>query len=399
MPQFQVEYDLAIIGGGPGGATLASYMSRAGKKVCLIERSEFPRFRIGESLLPYSMEIFKEIGFDQHLKESESYIEKYGAQFTDYASDDKIRFDFTLDGTATWPMAYEVERAKFDTDNLNHARKQGATVLQPVNVNDVSFFDQHVEVQTDKGVIRAKYLADASGRAAFLGKKTVTRSVNKDFNNVGLYAHFEGVERKPGHEAGDIIISLLPNKAWSWIIPFKGDRASVGMVCSSDEFARIEQKEDLKALLEQKSPSLAKLLKEARQLVPTGVEANYSQKCSDLYGKRWILIGDAGQFLDPIFSSGIHISVSSAKYASQCLLKAMEADLNLDSVGLGEVYSQTVRLGVGRFHNLLNLFYDSNFVRQMKKVFESDRMREAFTKAVAGGMWEDSNPLFRLQVL
>ncbi len=393
------QYDVAIIGGGPGGSTLGTYLAQAGKKVALIEKKEFPRFQIGESLLPYSMEIFREIGFEEELSKSDKYLEKYGAEFFEYQSLDRIRFDFTLDGSADWPMAYEVNRAEFDNDLLEYAKKSGVEVLQPLAVKDVDIHNSGVSVKTTRGPIEAKFLADASGRSSFIGRKLGIRKINKDINNVGVFSHFKNVKRKSGKLEGDITIVVLPEVSWAWIIPFKDGTASVGVVSSSDTFKRFSTKKELFDHFVQSCPLFKDSMAEAEPTGELQSEANYSQTCDQFYDARWIMLGDAAQFLDPIFSSGVHISLNSAKSASRTLIEALNTDSDLLTNGRGESYEQELRLGLKRFHGLLNIFYSSNWVQQMNKVFETERMYEAFTKALAGGVWDESNPLFRLKVV
>ena len=130
-------------------------------------------------------------------------------------------------------MAFEVPRDQFDNDLLLHAKKLGGTVYQPEMVKEVEFFDTHVRVTTNKEQYEAKFVADVTGRAAMFGKKYKLRQPNADFNNVGVFAHFTGVERMPGKREGDISIGLLEDLKWCWLIPFQGDRTSVGVVCSS----------------------------------------------------------------------------------------------------------------------------------------------------------------------
>ncbi|MBC7691973.1 MAG: tryptophan 7-halogenase [Methylotenera sp.] len=201
------KHDVIIIGGSPGGSTMAAYLARAGVDVAIIEREAFARFHIGESLLPSSMPIFKETGFFDETLSSGKYIEKYGARFVDYRQDDEVYFGFQDGLNHDIPMAFEVERKHFDKDILEHAGKCGATLYQPERLKDVKFYDSHAEIKTGQNEYQAKFVADFSGRDAILGK----------------------------HE-GDIIIGLLPDQSWNWIIPFKGETTSVGVVCNSEDF-------------------------------------------------------------------------------------------------------------------------------------------------------------------
>ena len=227
-------YDCVIIGGGPGGSTLALELLNAGWKVALVEKESFPRFRIGESLLPYSMPVFRKNGFLERL-DGGKYIRKYGAQFIDYRHDREIYFRFDGDdASASEPFAFEVPRALFDSDLLEYVKEKGVEVLQPETVQHVAFEDNQVRVRTDQQELITPYVADATGRMSFLGQQLKLKKTNADLNNVAVFAHFEGVTRRPGQEEGDIVIGVLPDQSWSWTIPFKGRLTSVGIVSSRD---------------------------------------------------------------------------------------------------------------------------------------------------------------------
>lgn len=391
-------HEVLIIGGGPGGSTAATILAKRGIDVAIIERADYPRFCIGESLLPASMPIFKETGFWEILS-SGKYIQKFGARFIDYKTDDEVYFGFAEGWNTEIPMAFEVERAKFDQDILDYACQSGAKLYQPENVLEVMPDAEGVSVRTNKDEYRAQYLIDVTGREAFLGKKMKMRDMNKDLNNVAVFAHYQGVARRPGRDEGDITIGLLPDRAWTWVIPFKGEITSVGVVCSSSLF---DGERDLGAYLERRlksSPSIAKMMEGAERVCEFGTIGNYSHTCHAFYGDRWLLAGDAAMFLDPIFSSGVHMSVSSSKKAAEAIIEMLPKRLSAKDSGIGRLYEDHVRLGAGRFRNLIGLFYEGDFVAQMKKTLVRDNVRKGFTSAVAGDVWDESNFLFERHIL
>lgn len=392
------KFDVIIVGGGPGGSTAGALLAKKSLKVAIFERETYPRFHIGESLLPASMPILKESGFYDTLS-SGKYIEKYGARFTDYRSDDEIYFGFGDGFNPDIPMAYEVLRSEFDKDLLEHARKVGATVHQPERVRDIQFLDSHVRVVTNLDTYEADFLIDASGRVSMVGKQHHLRQMNRDLNNVAVFAHYLGVQRFEGKSEGDIIIGLLPNQSWSWIIPFKGERTSVGVVCSSDLFDTRAGLEDYIERCMSKSSRSREYMKNADRVAEVTVISNYSHTCEKLYGDRWISIGDAAVFLDPIFSSGVHVSISTAKFATEAIMKARSLNVTLSDDNLGRTYQEVTMKGVHRFHSLISMFYKDNFVDLMRKTDARQNIRQGFTSAVAGDMWNDNNPLFEKNVL
>jgi flavin-dependent dehydrogenase len=390
--------DVIIIGGGPGGSTAGAFLALHGVPCMIFEREEYPRFHIGESLLPASMPIYKETGFFATLA-SGKYIEKYGARFVDYGNDDEIYFGFAEGLNREIPMAFEVERSKFDKDILDHARKLGVDVHQPERVKDVEFHTDHVTVTTARGSYQAKFLLDCTGRDAFLGKRLKMRQAHKDLNNFAVFAHYTGITRYPDRSEGDITIGLLPERSWSWIIPFKGETTSVGVVASS---SLLPAGLDLGQYLEERlsaSPRVQRMMQNAERISEISTIANYSHHTETFVGDRWICGGDAAAFLDPIFSSGVHVATMSGKLAALTLVEALKTGVTLRENTLNTRYESTVRKGVERFHNLINLFYHGRFVEQMKKTLQRENMRAGFTSAVAGDMWNDDNFLFNKGVL
>ncbi|MGZ3723581.1 MAG: NAD(P)/FAD-dependent oxidoreductase [Bdellovibrionales bacterium] len=391
------KHDIIIIGGGPGGSHAATLLAKKGFDVAIVEREEYPRFHIGESLLPASMPLLKESGFYEVLN-SGKYITKCGARFIDYRNEDEVYFGFAEGFNTDIPTAFEVERSHFDKDILAFAVKSGAKLYQPENVLEVDLLADGVRIQTDKHLFEAQYVMDISGRDSILGKRMKMREVNADLNNVAVFAHYKGVKRKPGRDEGDIIIGLLPNRSWTWIIPFKGDVTSVGVVAS----AKFAGNVDLEAYLNEsllQSETVKNLMKDSERCSEFRSIGNYSHTCKKFYGDRWILCGDAAMFLDPIFSSGVHMSLSSSTFAVETIIKAFADKRSLNDPDLGAPYEALVRKGAKRFHNLISLFYEGHFVEQMKKTLVRENMRKGFTSAVAGDVWNEGNFLFSKNVL
>jgi flavin-dependent dehydrogenase len=391
------KHDVLIIGGGPGGSQAAAVLSRAGLDVAIIERETYPRFHIGESLLPATMPLFKATGFYDVLA-SGKYLTKCGARFIDYRNEDEVYFGFADGFNPDIPTAFEVERAEFDRDILAHAVKCGATLYQPESVIELDVGAGGVRIQTEDRLLEAEYLMDISGRDSLIGKRMKMRQVNADLNNVAVFAHYKGVKRRPGRDEGDITIGLLPNRAWTWIIPFRGEVTSVGVVAS----AKFGPKQDLEAYLNENllgSATVREFMKDAVRVSELRSIGNYSHTCERFFGERWILSGDAALFLDPIFSSGVHMSVSSSTFAAEAVKRALSGKRALTDADLGPAYEALVRRGAKRFHNLISMFYTGNFVEMMKKTLRLENMRKGFTSAVAGDVWNEDNFVFSKNVL
>ncbi len=392
------KYDVVVLGGGPGGASSAGYLAKAGHKVVLIEGESFPRFKVGESLLPYSLEVFRDLDFESILKEN--FLRKNGAEFVDFRTGESVHFDFSNSGEAKYPYSYEVERAELDERFLGHvSQKYGVDVLQPEKM--VSFIEESdsIKIKLDTGKeVEAKFLIDATGRGSLFGSQTNKKEKLDAFNDLACYAHFTGVPRKKGAAEGDITIGILGEGAWVWSIPFKNGITSIGMVCSKKTYKDLDVDMDIFAYFEKKFPKLKDYFKNTTRVTDVKFSSNYSFKRQEYFGKRWMLVGDSMGFLDPVFSSGVHVALYSGKLAAKEISMCLMSGENLLS-GSGAAYTENVQKGFERFSSLLGIFYSDTFIPHMKKTLERDRMRFAFTELVAGGVWEEDNVLFRMGVV
>jgi flavin-dependent dehydrogenase len=393
-----LHHDVIIIGAGPGGSTLAAILAQKGVDVAIIEKQVFPWFKVGESLLPYSMDILKRSGAFEKI-DSGKYIRKYGAQFLDHREQGEVYFEFLHALDEQHPFAFQVERAEFDHDLLKHAASVGAKVYQPETVERIVETEKDVTVETDKHIFHGKFLADSSGRRAMMGQQLKIRTRKNGFNNVAVFSHFENVKRPPERQAGDIIIGILPNKAWSWMIPFTGPITSVGVVVDAQTYKGCEFNE---AFLRERlctHPKLESAMADAKCMRPTQMASNYSESCTSFLGSRWILVGDAATFLDPVFSTGVHVSLQSASFAADVVLEALEKNVTLPQTVFGPSYESRVLLGVTRLKSLLRMFYDTDFIPAMKKAMKRTEIMKSFTSVVGGDAWNDENELFKMNVL
>ncbi|MBT3980125.1 MAG: NAD(P)-binding protein [Bacteriovoracaceae bacterium] len=393
-------YDLIVVGGGPAGAATAQYVHKQGKRVLLLEKSNFPRFQIGESLLPFSMEVFEDLGFDKVLA-SGNYLKKKGALFIDSRQGDSIYFDFSDGGKAAYPHAYEVQRAQFDHDFLNHAIKAGVEVHQPEEFCDLEINLEGVMVTTDKGQYRSKFIVDATGGKSQILRKFESKEKNElYYNNFSIYAHFEGVSRDNLRDRGDITIGILHDNSWAWLIPFEDGSTSVGIVSSRTNLPEISDPEGAFTAIIDKNSWLSELMSSANRSSEFKVVSNYSYKCDSFVGERWGSVGDSMSFLDPVFSSGVHVSLMSAKLLSQNIVYSLENEgCWLNSEDNVVSYNAEIKKGITRFNNLLQMFYGGDFLNRVKSLEKRDGTRSAITAAIAGGVWCEDNILIRMGLI
>jgi flavin-dependent dehydrogenase len=307
--------DVLVIGGGPAGSTIATLLAGRGYDVVVAEKDRHPRFHIGESLLPRNLPLFERLGVREKV-ESIAMI-KHGAQFCSAEHGRSLTFDFSEQLDPAWPYAYQVRRSEFDHLLLRHCAERGAEVREGTRVTAVEFAPDGVAAVTDDdggraGRIRARFLVDASGRDTFLAGKLGMKRRNEKHSSAALFGHFTGAERLPGREAGNISIFWFPH-GWMWFIPLKDGTTSVGAVCWP--YYLKTRKGDLTEFFLETlalSPELSARLREAKLTGPATATGNYSYYADRMAGDRYILVGDAYGFIDPVFSSGVYLAMHSA---------------------------------------------------------------------------------------
>jgi len=325
-------YEVAIIGGGPAGSTAACALAQRGRRVVVLERQEFPRFHIGESLLPASNRVFQALGLEERMK-GEGFVQKRGATFTTEDGGLSSHIDFAQCSTVPSPRTYQVRRDRFDQLLFEHAGAAGAELRSKCHVRNVSFEADaaHLTITDASGVestLRAKVVIDASGQAGFLSKRLHLRVLDADLESVALHAHFEGITRPAGERAGDIRVISLFDMGWIWLIPLSDTVTSVGIVTSRQHLVHRgdESRQELLERLLRKAPAVDSQMKNVRRLSPARFEVDFSYAPRAYAGDRWLLAGDAGSFLDPVFSTGVLLALESGLEAAEEIHRALTVE-------------------------------------------------------------------------
>jgi flavin-dependent dehydrogenase len=306
--------DVLVVGGGPAGAAAATGLARAGHSVLVLEAEPFPRFHIGESLLPLADEVFRALGLSERLAAA-GFVHKRGAQLRTPNGEHTVLFDFAQANAVRPPWALQVQRATFDQLLLEHARHSGAAV-EFARARDCRWFADRVEVDVAGAdgaprTVVAKVLVDASGRTGFAARKLGVRIADAELKKASVYAHFRGVPVDPGERAGDTRIVSLPRLGWMWFIPLAGGVMSVGAVLDLTEYQALAKGDPaaIFAAAVAGSPFAGQLLAGAERVGEFHVESGFSYRAERYCGERWLLCGDAGSFLDPIFSTGVQMAI------------------------------------------------------------------------------------------
>jgi FADH2-dependent halogenase len=324
-------WEVAVVGGGPAGAAAAIALARRGRRVVLFERARFPRFHIGESLLATVNERFAELGCAEAVRAAR-FPEKWGAHLSTADGEAQRAVDFSAAREVAMPQTWQVERAKLDALLLARARAAGAVVREGCRVAEVELGAGGValELVPEEGGrerVEAEAVVDASGRDGLLARRLGLRREEPRLANVAIYAHYAGVPRPAGARGGDIRIVARRDAGWFWLIPIDDDLTSVGVVLPKPLYLALEKGEP-EAMLERaiaETPAVARQMAGARRAWPVRVERDFSYTASAYAGDRWLLAGDAGSFLDPVFSTGVSIALESGFEAAEALDRALAA--------------------------------------------------------------------------
>jgi 1H-pyrrole-2-carbonyl-[peptidyl-carrier protein] chlorinase len=402
------ETEVIVIGGGPAGSAMGAYLAKAGVKCIVFEKEKFPRPHVGESLVPASTRVFREIGFLEKMDKA-AFPKKYGAAWTTHGNqefhhdfkeligtDVDIRFDEREQDHVYQNYTYHVDRGLFDQMLLDNAKELGATVYQEADVFGVEFISrERVEVKVrfnknEERTFAAKIIVDASGRFTFMGNKLKLKVKDPIFNQCAVHTWFKGFNREVFKDPGFIYIHFIPvSNTWLWQIPINEDVTSFGVVTQKQNFPNTaEKREAFFWECVATRPKLEEELRKAEQVRPFTVEADYSYAMTELVKDNLVLIGDAARFVDPIFSSGVSVALNSARFASADIINALKTkDYSVVSF---ENYNKTIRAGVNNWYNFIRMYYRLNVL--FTYFVSKPKYRLDTIKFLQGDVYDDARP-------
>jgi flavin-dependent dehydrogenase len=396
-------FDVVVVGGGPAGSVTSARLAQKGRRVLVLERDAFPRFHLGESLLPGSIPILDALGV---LPEVEArFIRKLGAVFHDSYTDRTTRYDFSEAFLAKSAFAYQVPRDEFDALLLTHAERQGALVRHRWSVDEIVVDGGRavgVRGKDSDGKevsIDARFVVDATGRDALLARATRATERLPGLENTALYSQWRGVAREEGARAGDFHLVLFGDEdakraaipaplGWFWFIPFKDGRTSVGAAASM-AWMRRHAGESPEALYQRAiaaSPAAQRLLANAEQLWPAQATADFSFRVRDLAGDGWLAVGDSGGFIDPLFSTGAHLAMFGGFHAAE----AIDAALDAGDVSRARFtdWEARMRSGAGLYITMVSSFYEGLLSRLIFAERPHPYIRRVITSLLAGDVFD-----------
>ena len=380
-------YDVAIVGGGPAGSTAATLLAKAGRRVIVLEREKFPRFHIGESLLPFSMKTFDRLGVREKL--DRAFLPKFGGEIMAACGTRGVKFYFKDGFRSQRDRAYQVTRSDFDKLLLDNSRESGAEVCEETEVTKIEFADDRVKIEiqsanSERSKIEARYLLDCSGRQTLLGNRLKVKKTYEHLQKFSVFAHYENIDRLPGKDA-TLIRMVRGLDRWFWMIPLTETRTSIGVVMDTKAFrgAKLSPEIALEKFIADQ-PLMAERMKDAVRVSPVYSATDYSYRNLQLTGDRWLMVGDAAGFIDPVFSSGVFLALMSAERAADILNEVLQDERKRQH--LFNKYSRAINRVMDTYLTFVNAWYERS--REFLEVFlnptETMQIAAAVNAVLAG---------------
>src|SRR5438874_10670904 len=359
-------YDVVIIGGGPAGCAAATLLAEMGHDVLVLEREKFPRYHVGESLLPFTYHPLERLGLLEKMRQS-AFVKKYSVQFVSVSGKASQPFYFSTRYSPEVAQTWQVLRSEFDQIVMQHAREKGAIVKEEVTVTGLLRQGGKVtgvRAQSKNGPTteyRARITLDCSGKESFTAVRNQWRIEDPKLNKVAVWTYYKGAKRDEGIDAGATTVAFVPKKGWFWYIPQHNDMVSVGVVAEGKYLSRdgVKNSEEIFKREIEQNAWIKEHLAPGQQVGPYYVTNEFSFHSKYCAAEGLLLVGDAFCFLDPVFSSGLMFALKSGVLAAETIHAAFLAN-DFSPERFAE-YGATLRLGIENMRKLVYAFYDENF--------------------------------------
>jgi len=394
------EYDALVIGAGPAGSTVSALLAGHGRRVLVLEREKFPRYHIGESLLPFTYEPLRRLGLIERMKQS-AFVKKYSVQFVSPSGRASLPFYFfDRYDRETVAQTWQVLRSEFDQMLMENARARGAEVREETAVRELIWEEGRVtgvRAQTKGGEpmeYRAPITLDCSGKEAFTAVRNQWRVKDPYLNKIAVWTYYRGAQRDEGVDEGATTVAYVPEKGWFWYIPQHNDMVSVGVVAEGKYLTRggVKSPEEIFKREIEQNQWIKQHLAAGQQTGAYRLTSEYTHHAKHCATEGLLLVGDAFAFLDPVFSSGVMLALKSGVLAADAVEKAL-ADRDF-SPGQFSDYATEIRRGVENMRKLVYAFYnpDFSFGKVIKKYPEA---AGEITDCLSGDVNKDFSRLWK----
>ena len=381
---------MLVIGAGPSGTVASTMLKRLGVDVRVVEKQKFPRFVIGESLIPRCMDHFEEAGLLDALK-TEGFEKKHGARFI--RGDERCVFDFSDQHTKGWAWTWQVPRASFDNVLAEEAQRQGVPIEFETGVDGIEFGCDSQKITLDNGdVINAKFIIDSSGYG-----RVIPRMLSLDVPSSlpvrsALFVHVKDINRPAPPEGSMITFVIIEQDVWYWIIPFSNGTTSLGFVGPPEFFEDVEgSPEEMVRQLIANEPTYCDRFNDTPIVEDARMITAYSSGVKQLFGEGYALTGNSAEFLDPVFSSGVSFATESGILAAKLAARQIKGE----DVDWQTEYSDYINAGVDTFRSYVEAWYNGDLQTVFFSAQNNDQIKKQICSVLAGYVWDQTNPFVK----